>query len=69
MSSNALVDAARQCPGPAGCVPAGETGVAIYRIAFARWIGEPGQPDLAAILRECTAELKTALGDRLPAPA
>lgn len=68
MSSNALVDAARQCPGPAASL-LGETGVAIYRIAFARWIGEPGQPDLAAILRECTAELKTALGDRMPAPA
>ena len=58
----------RGVPEPAASL-LGETGVAIYRIAFARWVGEPGQPDLAAILRECTAELKSALGDRLPSPA
>lgn len=67
--SGALRD--RGVPEPAASL-LGETGVAIYRIAFARWIGEPGepgQPDLAAILRECTAELQSALGDRLPSPA
>jgi AcrR family transcriptional regulator len=46
-----------------------EAGIAIYKVSFARWISEPGQPDLLAILRESTAELKGALGDRLPSPA
>ena len=31
---------------------AAETGVAVFKIAFARWISEPGQPDLPGIIRE-----------------
>ena len=58
----------RGVPEPAASLTA-EAGIAIYKVSFARWISEPGQPDLLAILRESTAELKSALGDRLPSPA
>ena len=64
--SGALRD--RGVPEPAASLAA-ETGIAVYKVAFARWISTPGQPDLPAILRESLAELKSALSDRLPAPA
>jgi AcrR family transcriptional regulator len=44
---------------------AAETGIVVYRVAFARWISEPGQADLSHLLRYCTAELKGVLADRL----
>ena len=58
----------RGVPEPAASLTA-EAGIAIYKVSFARWVSEPGQPDLLAILRESTAELSNALGDRLPSPA
>src|SRR5262245_46295772 len=64
--SGALRD--RGVPEPAASLAA-EAGIAVYKVAFARWISEPGQPDLPAILRESLAELKSALTDRLPSPA
>ncbi len=51
---------------------AAETGIAVYRVAFARWISEPGQPNLPEILRESMKELRGALTDRLasaPSPS
>jgi AcrR family transcriptional regulator len=44
---------------------AAETGIAVYRVAFARWISEPGQPDLPGILRESMAELRDVLAGQL----
>lgn len=44
---------------------AAETGIVVYRVAFARWISEPGQPDLPAILRQSMAELKTLMVGQL----
>jgi AcrR family transcriptional regulator len=44
---------------------AAETGIAVFKVAFARWISEPGQPDLPEILRASTAELRDVLTDRL----
>jgi AcrR family transcriptional regulator len=58
----------RGVPEPAASLAA-EAGIAVYKVAFARWISEPGQPDLPAVLRESLAELKGALSDRLPSPA
>ena len=58
----------RGVPEPAASLAA-ETGIAVYKVAFARWISAPGQPDLPAILRESLTELKSALSDRLPASA
>jgi len=40
---------------------AAETGVAVFKIAFARWVSEPGQPDLPAIIRESARELRGML--------
>ena len=54
----------RGIPEPAASLAA-ETGVAVYRVAFARWISEPGQPDLPSILRESLEELRGVFGDRL----
>jgi len=58
----------RGVPEPAASLAA-EAGIAVYKVAFARWVSEPGQPDLPAFLRECMTELKSALSDRLPSPA
>ena len=52
----------RGIPEPAASLAA-ETGVAVFKVAFARWVGEPGQRDLPAILRESMAELKGVVGD------
>jgi AcrR family transcriptional regulator len=45
---------------------AAETGVAVFKISFARWISEPGQPDLPRIISESMAELRGMLTDRAP---
>lgn len=54
----------RGIPEPAASLAA-EAGLAVYRVAFARWIGEPGQPDLPGILRESLAELRDVFAGRL----
>ena len=53
----------RGVPEPAASLAA-ETGMAVFKVAFARWISEPGQPDLPGILRESMAELGGVLTDR-----
>ena len=45
---------------------AAETGVAVFKVAFARWVSEPGQHDLPGIIRESMAELRDMLADRAP---
>jgi AcrR family transcriptional regulator len=59
---------ARGVPGPAASLAA-ELGIAVYKVAFARWISEPGRRDLPLILQESLAELRGVLAGRLPAPA
>ena len=54
----------RDIPEP-GASLAAETGVAVFKIAFARWISDPGQPDLPGIIRESMGELRGMLTDRL----
>ena len=54
----------RGIPEPAASLAA-ETGVAVFKVAFARWVSEPGQADLPAILRESMANLKDVVTDRL----
>ena len=34
---------------------------AVFKVAFARWISAPGQPDLPGIFRESMAELRGVL--------
>ena len=55
----------RGIPEPAASLAA-ETGVAVFKVAFTRWISEPGQPDLPGIIRESMAELRGVLADRAP---
>ncbi|HVV09551.1 helix-turn-helix domain-containing protein [Amycolatopsis sp.] len=38
-----------------------DAGMAVYRVAFARWTSEPGEPDLPGMLRESMAELRGML--------
>ena len=62
----------RGIPEPAASLAA-ETGIAVFKTAFARWISEPGQPDLPGIIRESVRELRGMLTGRLasagtPAP-
>ena len=58
----------RGFPEPAASLAA-ETGVAVFKVAFARWISESAQPDLGVILRESLAELKDVVAEGLaPAP-
>ncbi len=37
---------------------AAETGIAVFRVAFERWIGEPGDRDLSQIMRESLDQLR-----------
>jgi AcrR family transcriptional regulator len=46
---------------------AAETGVGVFKVAFARWVTEPGQPDLPGIIHESMAELRDVLAGRAPA--
>lgn len=55
----------RGVPDQAASLAAG-TGIAVYQVAFARWISEPGEPDLHGILRESMAGLRDMLA---PLPA
>jgi AcrR family transcriptional regulator len=56
--SDALRD--RGIPEPAASLAA-ETGIAVFKVAFARWVSEPGQPDLPGIFRKSMAELRGVL--------
>jgi AcrR family transcriptional regulator len=52
----------RGVPEPAASLAA-ETGVAVFKPAFARWVRGPGQ-DLPEIIRASVAELRGVLADR-----
>jgi AcrR family transcriptional regulator len=54
----------RGVPEPAASLAA-ETGVAVFKVAFARWVSEACQPDLSAILRQSMGELKGVVSGRL----
>jgi hypothetical protein len=44
---------------------AAETGIAVYRVTFARWITGQAQLGLPELLRESMAELRDVFADRL----
>jgi AcrR family transcriptional regulator len=54
----------RGIPEPAASLAA-ETGVAVFKTAFARWISESGQPDLPGIIRESMTDLRAMLTGQL----
>jgi hypothetical protein len=37
---------------------AAETGIAVFRVAFERWINDAGRQDLSRVMRESLDELK-----------
>ena len=41
-----------------------EAGMAVFRVAFERWVNEPGQPDLPRLIRESLEELKAVTAGR-----
>lgn len=43
---------------------AAETAIAVYKVAFARRISEPGQPEMAGIFRESMEELRGVQDER-----
>jgi hypothetical protein len=55
----------RGTPEPAASLAA-ETGAAVFKIAFARWASDPGQPDLPGIIRKSMAHLRDVLSDTAP---
>ena len=55
----------RGVPEPAASLAA-ETGMAVFKVAFARWVSEPGEPDLPGMIRESMADLRGVLADRAP---
>jgi AcrR family transcriptional regulator len=48
----------RGVPDPAASLAA-EAGIAVFKIAFGRWISEDSQQDLAQLMRESLGDLKT----------
>lgn len=56
----------RGTPEPAASLAA-ETGIAVLKVAFARWIGEPDRQDLPGILRASAQALRNVLAERAPA--
>ncbi len=55
----------RGIPEPAASLAA-ETGVAVFKVAFARWASEPGQADLPALFRELIEEFRELVAYRAP---
>ncbi|MFE7775303.1 hypothetical protein ACFU5O_15635 [Streptomyces sp. NPDC057445] len=55
----------RGIPEPAASLAA-ETGIVVFKVAFAHWISEPGRPDLPGILRASMEELRNVLAERTP---
>ena len=58
--ATALAGALRQrgVTEPAASLTA-EAGIAVFKVAFERWIGATGRPDLPRLIRESLAELRT----------
>ena len=63
--SAALADSLRQrgVTEPAASLIA-ETGIAVFKVAFERWVEEPEPRDLTRLIRESLEELKAAASGR-----
>jgi len=53
----------RGVPEPTASLAA-ETGATVFKVAFARWVSEPGQADLPGILGAALEDLKGVLAER-----
>ncbi|MFJ7589588.1 TetR/AcrR family transcriptional regulator [Streptomyces sp. NPDC097617] len=56
----------RGVPEPAASLAA-ETGIAVFKVAFARWIAQAGPSDLLSVLRASMTELRDVAADHGPA--
>ncbi len=65
MLGSAITEALRQrgVSDPAASLAA-EAGIAVFKIAFERWVSEPGQPDLPHLIRESLSDLKAVTAGR-----
>ena len=65
----AMADALRRrgVPDPAAALTA-EAGVAVFKVAFERWITSTDQPDLPGLIRDSFAELKVVTGSSRATP-
>jgi AcrR family transcriptional regulator len=63
--ASALAEALRRrgAPGPAAALTA-EAGIAVFRVAFQRWVDESNQRDLPQLIRESLDELKAVTAGR-----
>jgi len=63
--ASAIAGALRQrgVAGPAASLTA-EAGIAVFKIAFERWVRDTGQPDLPQLIRESLDELKAVTAGR-----
>jgi AcrR family transcriptional regulator len=61
----ALADALRQrgVPDPAASLTA-EAGIAVFKVAFTRWVAEAAKRDLPSVIRESLHELRAVTSDR-----
>ena len=57
----------RGVPEPAASLTA-ESGMAVFRIAFERWVAKNNKKDLARLIRESLAELKALVAEVRPIP-
>ena len=48
---------------------AAQTGIAVFHVAFGRWVGDGNNNGLPALIRETLGELKALTADRQPATA
>ena len=61
--ASALAGALRQrgVRDPAASLTA-EAGIAVFKVAFERWVSDSSRPDLPQLIRESLDELKAAIG-------
>jgi AcrR family transcriptional regulator len=61
--ASAMAEALRRrgVPGPAAAVTA-EAGIAVFKVAFDRWVNGPGHPDLPDVIGESLDELRSVTG-------
>jgi AcrR family transcriptional regulator len=68
--ASALADALRQrgIPDPAASLAA-ETGIAVFKVAFERWVSASCEPDLAGVLRDAMDQLSGVVTNHPVSPA
>jgi len=58
----------RGVPEPAASLAA-EAGIAVFHVAFQRWVSEPGEPDLGQLIRDSLDEMKAVTAGKCASQA